>query len=58
VYKELQPIKEMITNNEKVLTQLTSTLEHPDPKMLAFKVEIQTHVSLLKQIAESVKLKF
>jgi hypothetical protein len=48
----------MITNNEKVLTQLTSTLEHPDPKMLAFKVEIQTHVSLLKQIAESVKLKF
>lgn len=58
VYKELEPIKQSISNNDKILSNLIDTFDQSNPRMISFKPTIQTHVNLLTQIADSVNLKF
>lgn len=59
VYKDLAPIKETIAHNNKILEGLLdSFINVENPRMLSFRSNIQTHVSLLNQIADSVSQKY
>ncbi|XP_060520848.1 uncharacterized protein LOC132698673 [Cylas formicarius] len=58
VYKELEPLREAIRHNNKILSSLTEMLDDSSPRMTAFKTSIQTHFSLLTRIADSVEEKF
>lgn len=58
VYKELDPLKQTIRNNEKLLSALFDLTEESSPRMTAFKTSVQTHFSLLSRIAQSVNEKF
>lgn len=58
VYKDLQPIKDTISQNDKILENLLNTIEEDTPRMMSFKSQVQTHVSLLTQISNAVNLKY
>lgn len=59
VYKELSPIKDAISNNDRILNQIYDNFIYDEtPRMKAFQKDILTHVSLIKQISESVNLKY
>lgn len=59
VYKELLPVKNAISKNDRILDSFLDTFVNVNtPRMIAFKGEIQTHISLLKQISNSVNLKY
>lgn len=59
VYKDILPIREAITNNDRILDSLLDAFTSSDsPRMTSFKPEIQTHVSLLRQISQSINLKY
>ncbi|XP_050518950.1 uncharacterized protein LOC126893053 [Diabrotica virgifera virgifera] len=45
VYKDMQPIRDVIDKNDRILDNLLDTIEENVPRMLAFKSEVQTHMS-------------
>lgn len=59
VYKELNSIRNAISDNDKTLDSLLDTfIDVETPRMTAFRTQVQTHTSLLKQISDSVNLKY
>lgn len=58
VYKDLELIKNTILNNDKILDNILNTLEEDAPRMIAFKSEVKTHISLLLQISRSINTKY
>nr|CAI5848062.1 unnamed protein product [Callosobruchus analis] len=59
VYRDLLPLKQAIEHNDNILDGLLSTFHFPsNNRMVAFKAEIQTHSSLLKQISNHVNTKY
>lgn len=61
VHKELLPIKDAIGKNDNILRSLLDKFVNVNldsPRVVAFKSEIQTHVSLLGQISDSVNIKY
>lgn len=58
VYKDINPFKNAIINNDNTLEQIQKTIEENNPRTIAFKAQVQTHISLLKQISDTVNLKY
>jgi len=57
VYKDLEPIRQAVRHNDKLLSTLSDLTADSSPRITAFKSTVQTHFSLLSRIAESVSLK-
>jgi len=60
VYKDLLPIKEAMKKNDLILSNLLDNFINKVDvqRMSIFKAEVQTHISLLNQISDSVNLKY
>lgn len=58
VYKDLDSIRQTIDNNNKILDNILETINNPLPRVIALKSEVQTHVSLLTQISNTIELKY
>ncbi|XP_074026487.1 uncharacterized protein [Leptinotarsa decemlineata] len=58
VYKDLDSIEFALNNNNKILENMLYTFDQSNPRMLSFKTEVKTHISLLTQISDSLDLKY
>lgn len=57
VYKDIEPLKTTLDNNNNILNELVTTFETDNPRMISFRAEVRTHISLLTQISQSLELK-
>ncbi|KAJ8911126.1 hypothetical protein NQ315_003302 [Exocentrus adspersus] len=58
VYKDVQPIREALDHNNKILNNMLNFLNLEHTPIKAFYASVKTHISLLEQISESLNLKF